>query len=102
MIKTTEQIELDYTKAMSQANELESIAEDLNSLANVDMSASLGTIKTAWSGENGDLFSSKAGSLQSQIAANARAVNKIAANIRKTAKSIRDADLKALAIASKI
>ncbi|MDD3369981.1 MAG: hypothetical protein PHP50_14065 [Lachnospiraceae bacterium] len=64
-------IEFDFAKARQQQQELESIAQELKSIAEQSMEDTIGGIASAWSGDNAQAYLAKAEKLQTQISRNA-------------------------------
>ena len=52
-------IQFDFQKAYQQQLELDSIAAELNQLAERDMTEVLNQLQSAWSGENADAYLAK-------------------------------------------
>lgn len=91
-------IELDFIRAMQQAEKIESIASNLNSLANAKFNDTLQTLSSNWKGGSAALYLQKGEQLRENINQTAAALRGIAGEIKAEAKRLRQADLAALAM----
>lgn len=96
---TVSEIMFNYNQAIRQAARLDEIAGKLEQIAAGKLENSLGALKNAWRCENASQFYGKMGQVQSDISGDAKAVRKVAENIRETAERIKEAELRALEIA---
>ncbi len=101
MALTEATIRMNYQKAMQQAQRLEEIANDMQSLSSNDFGGTLQDIAASWKGENASEYLRKGGMLQGDMEETSRTLSDIAIEIRRKAKAIRDAEMAALQIATK-
>lgn len=94
-------IELDFRMAMQQADKIESIALNLNALADTRFGGVMQTVSSNWKGGSAALYLRKGEQLQRNIRQTAAALRGIAGEIRTEAERLRKADLAALAIVQK-
>ena len=85
-------IEFDYDRAISQANRLENVAEDMKRLANSSVNNSLQEINASWTGENATAYIQKGYRLQEQISKTASELMIISESIRRVAERIKRAE----------
>lgn len=86
-------IDLDYQRAIEQADTLEQIAGSLKGIADEDMSKLTKNLKQAWEGENADSYLAKVGILQSNVSKTSAKLTEVAQTIRQMADNIRDAEI---------
>lgn len=94
-------IEINYSKAKRQAEELEAAAKRLKTLAESGLEASCGTIAANWQGDNADKYIRKVRKVQGDIKTVSQSLQNTADAIRKIAAATYRADMAALAIAKK-
>ncbi|MBS6645295.1 MAG: hypothetical protein KH366_17085 [Clostridiaceae bacterium] len=95
------EIRFNFRTAIKQAERLETSADQLKKLANASLETSLDTLSESWKGENAGAYIRKGVMLQKDIAATSEELNRVAADIRRIAKRIYDAEMEALRIASR-
>ena len=98
-MKSLAQINLDYQKAIRQADELDAVARDLDSLANNDFQGCLRNVSANWKGENSQAYIRKGNKLKSDINKSATQLRRVASTIRVIARNTRQADINARNIA---
>lgn len=96
---TRAQIIFNYERAMKQADKLDSIAKEVDRLANTSLPNTLGLLRTAWLSDNSPQFCSKVEKVREDIHGEASDIRKAAQSIRTIANAIKKAELSALAIA---
>ena len=94
MAKSLDQINLDYARAVSQAEELEQIAGEIGTLMDDSYDACMGAVRNSWKGENADRCFGKGQQLKMQVLTTEADLRRAAAAIRSIAKSVRDAELR--------
>ena len=94
-------IQFDFQKAYQQQLELDSIAAELNQLAERDMSEVLNQLQSAWSGENADAYLAKGILLQQHMNQTAKKVRNTANALEMVSKALRQAEDHAVEIAGK-
>lgn len=94
-------IDIDLSRAMGQAEELERISKKLSRIAQQNMSDSIGNIYRNWEGENGAEFCRKGNILVEDVDELATKLNSVAARIKVVAKNTYDAEKKIQEIATK-
>ena len=96
---TRQSIEFDFKQAYNQAQKLDSIADNLGSLAKDKLKESMQTLSQNWKGENADAYLVKGGTLENNISSTATELHGIASDIRTIAQNIYNAEMAALEIA---
>jgi uncharacterized protein YukE len=92
-------IEFNFAEAKVLAEALEKIAEDMKNLSSNKMAEIMSLMSSSWKGESASAYFTKVEALRSNIHANARRLENIAAGIRSAAKRIYDAEMAALQLA---
>lgn len=100
-MKSKAWIRMDFAKAKREADRLDQIASQLSGLSKKKLEESMGRLASAWTGTNARLFLQKEGQLQRDIEQTVRELNEIAADIRRIAKRIYDAEMRAYEIAAR-
>lgn len=100
-VKGKTQIRMDFAKAKADAGRLDGIASHMKSLANDRFDKSMLSLYSAWSGENSRQFLQKEERIKEKLLQNARELQNIAADIRRVAKRVHDAEMRAYDIASR-
>ena len=93
--KTKNEIEIDFTRAIEQAQEIENLAENLSRVANNGVESALLTIKNSWRGDAGESIELAGRRTISEIYGTADDLMRIARNIRSTADIVYKAEKKA-------
>ena len=93
--KTKNEIEIDFTRAIEQAQELENLAENLSRVANNGVESALLTLKNNWRGDTGESIELAGRRTISEIYGTADDLMQIARNIRSTADIVYKAEKKA-------
>lgn len=96
--KTREEIEIEFTHAINQAQELENIAGKLSSIANSNVEDVFSNLENGWNGDNAKLFVKKGGGLMKDIFDTADELILVAKSIRNTADIIYKAEKAAIQI----
>lgn len=99
MAKTLSEIQMDFSRTMSQANELDSLAGQLERIADNHMENTLQGIGKAWTGEVSNQYLQKGRSMSRKIKSNAVQLKKIAEAMRIAARAAYDAERRAYEIA---
>ena len=92
-------INLDYQRAIEQADALEELASGLKGMAEEDVSKLMKDIKLAWEGDNSEAYLAKVGIFQQNVQKTSAKMSNIAATVRQMAENIRDAELENLRLA---
>ncbi|MCC8168718.1 MAG: WXG100 family type VII secretion target [Clostridiales bacterium] len=100
MASTYWQIEINFNNALKKADELDSAAKSLSTLATGNMEESLQKLSQGWQSDSSSEFIRKGNSLKSQIAQTAQQLSDIADSIRTCAKRTRNAEREALELAN--
>ena len=98
-MKTPDEINLNYSRAVRQAEWLEGRARELENLANTDFQECLANIEANWKGENARIFIGKGNKLKGDLEKSADQLGRVAKSIRSAAKRTREADIAARNIA---
>lgn len=87
------QILINYNQAKSCAASLEEEASRLKKLADSEFSASIAELRSAWKGENAELYTQKCEQLKGEMLGTAKTLVSVASSIRTRAKAIYDAEM---------
>ena len=93
--KTKLEIEMDFTRAIDQAIELEHLADDLSRMANNGVESAFLVLKNSWRGDAGESMELAGRRTTTDIYRTADDLMRVAKSIRSTADIIYKADLKA-------
>ena len=93
-------IELNFANAIIQANKLESCADNMRKVSSGDIRSARNQLQCAWDGNEADLFVNKMDLTAENILKIAARLDQVAQTLRSVAKTYRDAELKALEIAT--
>ena len=96
--KTKQEIEIDFSRAMNQAQELECLADDLSRIANNGVGSALLVLKNSWRGDAGKSIELAGKQTNDDIYRTADDLLRVARNIRKTADLVYKAEKAALNI----
>ena len=88
----------DYMAARRQADELDTIARKLSSVANSYLPQTNEKLNAGWNGDASELFLSKQNRRLEELRSQAERLRKAADTIRRIAKRTYDAEMKALEI----
>ena len=94
--KTRREIEIDFSRAMNQAQELECLAGDLSRIANNRVESALLVLKNSWRGDAGESMELAGKKTIEEIFSTADDLIKVARTIRKTAELIYKAEKSAI------
>lgn len=92
------QIELDYTKAMTQSQKLEGLALDLEKACS-DLDDAMARLESGWQGEEAAAYRSKGSLLSEKISVNARNLRETAEAVKDIARKIHETELENLRLA---
>jgi uncharacterized protein YukE len=81
-----------YDQAMRQANQIEEIARDMESLANQRIRGAMDHIGAIWKGEAASRYLSHCDQTRNDIQAKASGLKETATRIRNTAKILKEAE----------
>lgn len=90
-----DRIEIDFAKAISQAEGLEKMAAILSSLAKDGLEDAIRTVALIWRGDNAEQYVKKGQGYIPGILATADELMKMAGNVRYTAQIIYEAEKRA-------
>lgn len=96
--RTKEEIEIDFSRAICQAQELEQIAMELSNIANAHLEGAFAMLRNSWKGENQTIFDQKGDVLTTEMYDTADDMIKVAKSIRATADIVYRAEKSAMAI----
>lgn len=92
-------IQINYTQAIAQADELLQVANNIKNLSEEDLAKIMADIRNCWEGKNADNYLAKAEVLRSNLAKTAALIRKTADAIRVMATNIYEAEMEAESIA---
>lgn len=92
-------IRFNFQKALAQADQLDTIANNLKRISSGDLNGTLQVISANWKGQNATAYLEKGGKLQGNIGATAKDLHSIASDIRIIARRVYRAEMAALEIA---
>ncbi len=98
---TRQSIEFDFKQALAQADRIDSIADNLSNLSGKRFGATMQNLAANWKGNNASGYLSKGAKLQGKMNVTVNELRNTASDIRKIAKSLYDAEMAALEIASR-
>lgn len=98
---TRSSIEMDLKRAIEQANQIESIASRMSTLANSKFDNTLQNLSWNWKGYSASRYLNKGNLLKGNINRTVSDLRAIAREIRAEARRIYNADLAALEIAQR-
>lgn len=87
-----EEIEIDFLRAVNQANELNQIANELSQIAKSQMEGAFAMLARSWQGENETQYVAKGQLLTEDILETADDLIKVADNIRVSANFVYQAE----------
>ena len=90
--KTKEEIEIEFSRAIDQALELEHLADDLSRMANNQMGSALLVLKNSWRGDTGGSMELAGRRTTAEIYRTADDLIRVAKNIRSTADIVYRAE----------
>ena len=96
--KTKYEIEMDFSRAISQAQELEKLAGNLSRIANGGYEDALLVLKNSWRGDAGQSIELAGRSTTADIYRTADDRLRVAGNIRATADIVYKAEKKAVSL----
>jgi len=97
-MKSKVDIEMDFSRAVSQANELESLSKELSNIATQQIEKALKLLACSWKGDNSELFTDKGVKLSDEILNMADDLIKIAKSVKSTAGIVYTAEKAAMRI----
>lgn len=93
------EIRFNFRQALSQADDLDDLADRLGNLSGKTMESSMQMLAQAWKGENATAFLKKEGNLKNDIKDTAADIHDIADDIRRIARRVYEAEMEAWRIA---
>lgn len=93
-------IQLNYRRAINQANKLENLADELRRIAKNNLDSTISDLSNNWKGESASAFLQKAQKAYEDILKNADQLDKTASVIKRSAENVRNSELRALEIAT--
>lgn len=90
-------INFNYSRAISQAGQIEEIAQEMRSLADRDLQNGLEELSACWKGEASNQFVAYCGTTQNDLRAEASKLQDLARRIREIARILREAEERAKA-----
>ena len=87
-----EEIEIDFLRAVNQANELNQIANELSQIAKAQIEGAFAMLASSWKGENEAQYVAKGQLLTEDILETADDLIKVADNIRVSANFVYQAE----------
>lgn len=93
-------IEINFNRALSQAERLESMAEELRQIADRQLTESLQQLSAGWTGDSASAYFRKGERLAEKIRNHAKQLSDAAAVIRKMAATTYRAEMHNLEIAN--
>ncbi len=90
--KSKEEIEIEFSKAIDQATELENLAEDLSRIARGGMESALMILKNNWRGDTGGSIELAGRRTTAEIYSTADDLLRVAKTIRTTADLVYKAE----------
>lgn len=97
-MKSKSEIEMNFSRAISQAEELESLSKELNQMATEHIRGALKMLMFSWQGDNAEKFYEKGNMLTNEMLDTADDLIKVAKNIANTADIVYNAEKAALSL----
>lgn len=95
-MKSKREIEMNFSRALSQAEELESLSKELNQMATEHIRGAIKMLMCNWQGDNAELFLNKGEAITNEMLETADDLIKVAKNIASTANIVYNAENAAL------
>lgn len=93
-----EEIEIDFNRAVNQAQEIEDMAMELGSIANSNMDESMIVLRKCFAGANGNAITNIGGEIGLGLLRAADDLMSVARNIRQTSKIIYNAEIEGICL----
>lgn len=100
MAKSMHSIEMNFARAVQQAQKLEEIAGKIEQLTEGSCQACLNELSSNWKGEGANAFLKKGNRLKDNMKESARNLKKTGSTIREIARRTYDAEKRAYQLAS--
>lgn len=97
-MKSKSEIEMDFSRAVTQAEELEELSKELSIMATEHVKGALRMLLVNWQGDNSKLYLEKGDVLTTEMLETADDLIKVAKNIRSTANIIYTAETAAVSL----
>jgi len=97
-MKSKQEIEMDFERAISQAQELEQLSHNIRSLASENMSKTLRALSVNWAGENSERYYRHIDDVISEMFKVSDELKLVALNIRDIAQIVYKAEKAALVL----
>ena len=94
-------IEMNFSRAKRQAEQLEEAASRLEKIASGSIDEALGTVSGNWEGENADQYLRKAQTIRDKLLTTSGDIKGTAQTVRTIAETIYKAEMTALELALK-
>ncbi len=91
-MKSKSEIEMDFSRAMSQAQELEELSKELSEIATEHVKGALRLLAFNWQGDSSELFLEKGDVITGEMLDTADDLIKVAKNIKSTANIVYTAE----------
>lgn len=95
-MKSKKEIEMNFSKALSQAEELETLSKELSQMATDHIRGAIKMLMFSWQGDNSELFVEKGEILSMEMLDTADDLIKVAKNIAATANIVYNAESAAI------
>lgn len=96
--RSKEEIEIDFNRAVNQAQEIEDMAMELGSIANSNMDDSMIVLRKCFAGANGNALTNIGGEIGLGLLRAADDLMSVARNIRQTSKIIYNAEIEGICL----
>lgn len=91
-MKSKQEIEMNFSRALSQAEELENLSKELSQMATEHVKGAIKMLMFNWQGDNSKLFVEKGEVLTNEMLETADDLIKVAKNITTTANIVYNAE----------
>lgn len=98
-MKSSSEIRVDFQNAMQQAQKLDELANDIDRRVANKLDETAQSVHAAWKGDSATLYIGKTQELRRQVQQTARTLRDTAEDIRRIARRIYEAEMRALEIA---
>lgn len=96
-MKTTTEIQIEYSKVIAQSRKLDACADDLRTLYK-ELDDITSDLRAGWAGESADIYLSKCQELRDKLRSSQLSLSQTSSVVRRTAELYRAAELAAIAI----
>lgn len=98
-MRSSGEIRMDFQNALEQARRLEELADSLDRRVTGRLEETGQSLRAVWKGDSGTRYAGKTQELRRQVRRSAQTLRDTAGEIRRIARSVYEAEMRALEIA---